>query len=135
MNKMLLSLCFVLVCVFPALAQTVERSDGAWYRLHLGTGVGDKAVSTELLRSFIDKEITPKFPEGFTINDSRGQWKSDEYGLIRERTIVIDILCPDTSESGEKVAAIARAYVERFKAAKASLYVTRVSGVSTMLYY
>ena len=135
MNKLILALCVVLMCVFPALAQTVERGEAAWYRLHLGTGVGDKSVSTDLLRSFIDKEICPKFPEGLTIADSRGQWKSEEYGLIRERTIVIDILCPDTDESGEKIATIAKTYVERFKAAKASLYVIKIKGVTTTLYY
>lgn len=117
------------------MAQTVERNDEIWYRLHLGTGIGDKAVSFELLKSFIDQEITTKFPDGFTIFDSRGQWKSPEHGLIRERTIVIDIQCPDTDDAKEKIDSIARAYVFRFKAAKASIYVKRISGVDTTLYY
>ena len=135
MNKLILALCLALLCVFPALAQTVEHNEGVWYRLHLGTGVGDKAVSTELIRRFVDKEITPRFPAGLTATDGRGQWKSEEYGVIRERTIIIDIYCPDTEESAEKVAAIAKAYVAKFKAAKASLYVVRVQGISAKIYY
>ena len=135
MNKLILALCLALLCVFPALAQTVEHNEGVWYRLHLGTGVGDKAVSTELLKSFIDKEICPKFPDGLTIIEARGQWKSEEYGVIRERTIIIDLHCPDTDDCREKIAAIAKAYADRFKAAKASIYVIRVGNVSTALYY
>ena len=135
MKKLVLVLCLVLLGAFPVLARTLERNEGVWYRLHLGTGVGDKAVSTELIRAFVDREITPRFPAGLTATDGRGQWKSEEYGVIRERTIIIDLYCPDTEESAEKVAAIAKAYVAKFKAAKASLYVVRVQGISAKIYY
>ena len=135
MKKLIVVLCLVMLGVFPAVARDLEGNEGAWYRLHLGTGVGDKAVSTELLRRFVDKEITPRFPAGLTATDGRGQWKSDEYGVIRERTIIIDIYCPDTEDSAQKVEAIAKAYVEKFKAAKASLYVVRVPGISAKIYY
>lgn len=135
MHRLILAVCLVVLCVLPARAQTVESSEGAWYRIHLGTGVGDKAVSRDLLKSFIDLQITPQFPNGLTVIDARGQWKSEEYGVIRERTIIIDIRCPDTEESGAKIADIAKGYVERFKGAKASVYVIKISGVTTTLYY
>ena len=135
MHRVILAVCLVVLCALPARAQTMESSEGAWYRIHLGTGVGDKAVSRDLLKSFIDQQITSHFPNGLTITDARGQWKSEEYGVIRERTIVIDIRCPDTEESSNKIAEIAKGYVERFKGAKASVYVTKISGVASTLYY
>ena len=135
MHKLVFAVFLALLCVLPAHAQTREHNEGAWYRIHLGTGVGDKAVSRDLLKGFIDQQITPHFPNGLTITDSRGQWKSEEYGVIRERTIVVDILCPDTEESADKIAGIAKAYVERFKGAKASVYVTKINGVASTLYY
>lgn len=135
MNRGILVFLLALLCAFPALAQMEERGEGVWYRLHMGTGVGNKAVSTDLIRSFIDGEITPRFPEGLTITEARGQWKSDEYGVIRERTILVDLQCPVTEECAAKVDAIAKAYVERFKAAKASIYIRRIQGVATSLYY
>ena len=97
-------------------------------------GVGDYAVSHAKMHQFIDSEITPTFPNGLTITESRGQWKSPEDGLIRERTTVVDVQCADTDENWARIEGVALEYVTRFKAAKASFFVTRISPVTTTLF-
>lgn len=135
MKKAIVLLSFFVAFAFSAQAATIVQENVIWYRLHLGAGVGDLAVSPALVRSFIDAEITPAFPNGLTITMSRGQWRSPEHGLIREHTTVIDVQCPDTEENWRQIENIANGYVEKFKAAQASFYVIRVSGATTTLFY
>lgn len=135
MKKNLCALFLLLALAGTAGAATVEKSDLVWYRIHLGMGVGDMAVAPQKMRDFVDAVITPAFPEGLTITESRGQWRSPEHGLIRERTTVIDVQCPDTDDNSAAIERIAEEYAARFKAAKASVFVVRTAPVSTTLYY
>lgn len=104
------------------------------YRIHLGMGIGEHAVTAEQIQAFIDDEITPLFPSGMTVFTARGQWQSPE-ALQRESTTVVDLQEPETKEAADNVSAVARLYVERFKTAKASAFVQVIRGVSTTLYY
>lgn len=135
MQKILVLLLFVFACAVPSWAATSVREDQVWYRLHLGMGKGDYAVAPQKMREFIDMDITPAFPDGFTITESRGQWRSAEHGLIRERTMVIDVQCADTEENRHKIDAIAADYVKKFSAANASFFVMRMGGMTTTLHY
>ena len=131
--KHLFIICFFLLSSFTlsAHAATIDQENLVWYRLHLGMGIGDMAVSPSLIHAFIDQELTPAFPNGFTITESRGQWNSQKHGLIRERTTVIDVQCADTEENRQKIEAIGARYVEKFKAAQASFFIKRIAGIST----
>lgn len=135
MKTSLIAFCLLLFSTVFAQAATDVRENTVWYRVHLGTGVGELAVSTDMLKHFIDTEVSQSFPAGFTITEARGQWKSPEVGLIRERTIVIDIQCDDSDENWGKVQAIAEKYVKQFTAAKASCFVKRIPGVTATLFY
>lgn len=135
MKKVLFALLLVAAFAAPVQAATSAQENLVWYRLHLGMGKGDYAVAPQKMREFIDTELSPAFPEGFTITDSRGQWHSPEHGLIRERTMVIDVQCPDTDENRQKVDGIADRYVKRFSAGHASFFVMRMGGLTTTLHY
>lgn len=135
MKRSILVLILLVLAALPARAATTAQENQIWYRLHLGMGKGDYAVAPQVMRDFIDSQISPAFPNGFTITDSRGQWKSSEYGLIRERTIVVDVQCDDTDENWQTISDIAERYVQRFQAAQASFYVMRIPGLTTTLFY
>lgn len=135
MKKTLVAFVFLLCSALAAQAAVTVQENVIWYRLHLGMGIGDFAVAPVRVFSFIDKEITPAFPSGLTITQARGQWSSPEHGLIREHTTVIDVQCTDTEENWQKIQAIAVKYVELFKPAQASFFVTRVPGITTTLFY
>ena len=136
MKKLTMILVMALTLTALPLSAVVIRDDGpmSLYRLHLGMGVGELALSATEIQKFIDQEITPRFPTGLTIVEGRGQWAAPE-GLIKERTTVVDVQGPATEEVQAKVAEIATIYVERYQDARASVYVTRVDNTHNVLYY
>lgn len=129
-----LFLCFVVLLASSATAATMIRSNAAWYRVHLGTGI-EQPVTQEEITAFIDTVITERFPEGMTIIEARGQWNSEKHGLLKERTTVVDIQCPDDEDNFAKIREIADIYIKQFTRAKASCFVKRIPGVTTILYY
>lgn len=135
MKRNLLALFLFVLMALPAQAATTVQDNLVWYRLHLGMGKGDYAVAPQIMREFIDTQLSPAFPNGFTITESRGQWQSPEYGLTRERTTVVDVQCADNEENWEKIEDIADRYVQRFKPAQASFFVMRIPGLTTTLFY
>lgn len=74
---------------------------------------------------FADEEITPRFPDGLTIEDARGQWKGAS-GIIHEHAKHLLIVLP----SGEtaKLEAIRAAYKSRFHQESVLLLESRVCG-------
>ena len=137
MNRFLLgflSLCFVAVLAVPANGATLIRQEAAWYRVHLGSGV-NRPVTAEEITRFVDTVVSDRFPEGFTITDARGQWESEEYGLTKEHTTVLDIQCDDSSENFTKIREIADMYIKQFAKARASCFIKRIPGINTILYY
>ena len=118
-----------------AQAETRHEENVSWYRIHLGQGTGENALSGEDIAAFIDAEITPRFSQGLTVTEARGQWNSPN-GLVREKTTVVDIQAPDRPEVRASVAAIAEVYLKLYKEkAGVSLFVMKVDGMSTDLYY
>ena len=113
-----------------------EKTDQIWYRVHLGTGVGTAAVSPEKVIAFVDTEVTPAFPVGFTVIQAHGQWESPQNGRVtRERVVVIEIYCDNTPENRTKIANLAADFVQRFHKAKASTFVVEVPLNSSKLFY
>jgi hypothetical protein len=65
---------------------------------------------------FVDTEITPRFPDGLTIYDARGQWRNPQTNKIsRERSKVVMIAMPPDAGSEAKLQQIIEAYKTRFK--------------------
>ncbi len=65
-------------------------------------------------RSFLDEEVTPRFPDGLTVLDAYGQWRADEAsGIDRVRSRVLVIVHPDTPAKRAGIEAIRKAYLER----------------------
>lgn len=65
---------------------------------------------------FLDREITPAFPEGLTLQDGRGQWQRDGK-VIRETSYEVVLLYPEkeADERGERIERIRKAYEKRFQ--------------------
>jgi Protein of unknown function (DUF3574). len=65
-------------------------------------------------RSFLDEEVTPRFPDGLTVLDAHGQWREEgrsEPG--RERSRVLVIVHPATPAKRAGIEAIREAYKAR----------------------
>lgn len=67
------------------------------------------------LRLFVDREVTPRFPDGVTVVEGGGQWKGAENRLIREAAKVVLVVLPATGDSQGSVEAVRTAYRGKFK--------------------
>lgn len=85
-------------------------------QLFFGQNIGDKpGVSAKEFQTFVDEELTPRFPSGLTVLDGGGQWKGDENRLIREASKVVVLVLPNGLEASLKLNEVRRAYKARFK--------------------
>jgi hypothetical protein len=74
-------------------------------------------VTEEDFRRFLDKYVTPEFPDGLTVLVGKGQFCCDAGGaVIRETSFVLILLYPleTLKESSEKIEKIRDAYKTEF---------------------
>lgn len=83
--------------------------------MFFGASVKGKPFVTEgMWRKFLSAEVTPKFPDGLTVWDGYGQWRSGDGHIYSEATHVLLILYkPDATTEG-KIEAIRAAYKTQF---------------------
>ena len=86
-------------------------------RLYFGLGPADhpeQGVSEANWRLFLDREVTPRFPDGLSVVDVYGQWQGkDEKIPERLRTKMLIIDYPDTPENRSKIEAIRAAWKQK----------------------
>ncbi|MFO1039962.1 MAG: DUF3574 domain-containing protein [Geminicoccaceae bacterium] len=95
----------------------VAPSLEAWTEidLYLGRNIGTTGEVTEAqFRTFLREIVTPRFPDGLTINDALGQFH-DGKRIIRGKTKLLVLLVPDSSQVKKKVRAIVEEYKKRFR--------------------
>ena len=84
-------------------------------QLFFGRNIGDQpGVSQADFQGFVDKEITPRFPDGLTVLDGGGQWRGAENVLIREASKVVMIVLPRDRDVSGRIEAVRSAYKQRF---------------------
>lgn len=85
--------------------------------MFFGRNIGDRVgVSDAAFANFAANEITPRFPQGLTIVDARGQWRDTARSrLVREPSKLVLITFTDSAEARGRLDAVAQAYKERFR--------------------
>ena len=87
-------------------------------QLFFGTGRpdGGPAVTDRQFMAFVDKEVTPDFPDGLTVQSGRGQWRDANGRIEKERSYEVILLYPVTAAgaSDRKIEEIRRAYEKAF---------------------
>jgi hypothetical protein len=87
-----------------------------WLRSEMYFGVGpvdvsDGGVGEIRWRAFLDREVTPRFPDGLTVFEAFGQWRdSGQTQPSRLRTKVLVILHEDTPANRAAIDAIRLAW-------------------------
>ncbi|MFJ3925618.1 DUF3574 domain-containing protein [Streptomyces sp. NPDC090022] len=104
----------------PALVGALHGNTGEQYketRLYFGTqkAHGGEVGERDFLR-FLDREVTPAFPEGLTLQEGRGQWREADGDIVREQSYELVLLYPekDAEERGVRIERIRRAYMDTF---------------------
>ena len=71
-------------------------------------------VSDVQWKAFLAREVTPRFPDGLTVVDGYGQWKSPRGTIAKERSHVLLLWHAAGAEADTKIDAIRAAYKKRF---------------------
>ena len=82
-----------------------------------GRKIGDRiGVSATQWARFVDREITPRFPDGLSVLDATGQWRDTERNrIVREPSKLVQIVLPGKPEDLDRLNEIAEAYKKRFR--------------------
>ena len=82
----------------------------AWreYKVYCGMSSKNGEVSETAWKRFCDKHVSAAFPDGYTVLDATGYWRSGADATAKERSKVILIVAP--ADAREKVLSVARHY-------------------------
>lgn len=89
-----------------------------WSRteLYFGSAKPDGSYVPEMqFRQFVDKEVTPRFPDGLTLLTGYGQYKGSDGQIAKEQSFVLVLLYPKLDkDTNAKIEAIRLAYKKAF---------------------
>ena len=96
----------------PAGGSTMSKVE-----LYFGLAIpGGGSVSKTEWQAFLDTEVTPRFPDGLSVDEASGQWRDAATGkTVREPSRRIMILYAPSLEAETKIEAIRNAYKTRFR--------------------
>lgn len=86
-------------------------------KLYFGLGPAERpeqGISEADWRSFLDAEVSPRFPSGLSVVDAYGQWQGKNQKAperLRSKMLIIDY--PDTEENRKKIEAIRAAWKQK----------------------
>lgn len=84
-------------------------------RLFFGDQIaGGGMVSAAQWQQFLDSEVTPRFPEGFAVLTTSGQWRGSNGVIARETGHELVIIFAPAAAPAPTVDAIRTAYKRRF---------------------
>jgi hypothetical protein len=72
-------------------------------------------VSNAEFQKFLDREVTPRFPDGFTLVAGDGQFKTDRGAIVKERSKLLILLYPIAASSNQQIEQIRKAYITAFQ--------------------
>ena len=112
--------CATKPAAVPAAAApaVIVNTDAAWLRTELYFSIGEwteTSLTTEpeaRWQDFLDREVTPRFPEGLSVIDVYGQWSGPAANVTvrRERTRLLVIVHADDPAASAKIDAIRDAW-------------------------
>jgi len=84
-------------------------------QLFFGRDITGRAMlSEDEWRAFLDSEVTPRFPAGFSVSDIYGQYRDSAGKIAREQTKELLIISQGGPSNDAKLKAIRDAYKRRF---------------------
>jgi hypothetical protein len=83
------------------------------FSLGIALGVTSSWLATEWA-SFLDTEVTPRFPAGFTVLRGPGQWRGQDGRLSKEQSNMLIIWHQRTAQADAEIEAIRAAYKQQF---------------------
>ena len=102
---------------FAQLACSAPQSQMMEVELLFGRNIGGRlGVSETQWRAFLAREVSPRFPDGLTVFDTKGQWRDDKTkALVREPGKIVRIITAGGEGVKDKIDAVADAYIRQFR--------------------
>ncbi len=98
---------------FPKPASQTERYQ--LDRLYFGRAIADTGiVSDSAWTVFVNDIVTPRFPAGITTWRAEGQWRSSTGAVVREPTVVLEIVHPRSQGAETALRTVILEYKRRF---------------------
>jgi Protein of unknown function (DUF3574) len=72
-------------------------------------------VNNTEFQQFLDREVTPRFPDGFTVISGRGQFKDAHGVILQEQSKLLILLYPIAATSNQQIEQIRKAYITAFQ--------------------
>ena len=109
----------------PALSCAGTQKPGTVIELMFGRNIAGRVGVTEAKWArFLDREITPRFPDGLSVYDVRGQWRDAKRNVIvREPSKIVMIAIPGGLADDTPVQQIIAAYKRQFRQQSVGLLV------------
>jgi hypothetical protein len=82
--------------------------------LYFGTARPKGSVTELQWQIFLRDEVSTRFPEGLTVWEADGQWRTSAGTIEHERTKILILVHPDTSAAREAVRSIIARYCAAF---------------------
>ena len=121
-NGALLAALLLSGCATTASTGAAMQGDSArpaqssgWVRSELYFAVGNEdgtgTIDEAKWREFLDREVTPRFPDGLTVLDGYGQWRFQQDGrLVRQRSKVLVVLHEEGAKRRDDIESIRLAW-------------------------
>jgi Protein of unknown function (DUF3574) len=83
--------------------------------LFFGRNIGEvEGISYEEFQTFVETEITSRFPNGLSTFNTKGQFLSNRGNLIREASEIVSLIMEDSQANETAIAEIVTAYTQKF---------------------
>ena len=83
--------------------------------LYFGRARPKGSVSELEWQMFLRDEVTLRFPEGLTVWEAEGQWRTPAGSIDHEQSKVLLLVHPDTAPARQSVQAVIEAYRKKFE--------------------
>ena len=99
----------------PALFCPAGAEDWARTELYFGLSRPDGGtISDADFQGFVDREVTPRFPDGLTVLPGAGQWRGGDGRIVKEGSRILVLLHPATPDVNDELDEIRGAYKAQF---------------------
>lgn len=82
--------------------------------LYFGTETPSDHVTPEHWAQFLNEIVTPWFPDGFSVWQASGQWRSASGEVIREPSYVLSLLHSEDVDQEQAIRELVTSYKTRF---------------------
>ncbi|MCS2153732.1 DUF3574 domain-containing protein [Scandinavium goeteborgense] len=73
-----------------------------------------KDITSQEWQQFVDKDVTPRFKDGLTVFDARGQWLGNDGKVAREQSKALMLIHGKDAQSESNIEALRNVYKSRF---------------------